>query len=298
MPGGLLDMFGVDPVANRQTRQRENMLEKQIAAELLRQKLANQGQLDVQSLQNTGQLGVEKVRGRNQIGNTRAQGDESRKTQASAADINRAFEVLRSANLMTEAEQAQKLRIMEKDGIVSNKQNDKVYDQATSDMRIRKALQSDAQEVEARSAPGYQQSLNAGMQAANLTPAFANMRTGAMSVGPGDMLLAPPSGASLPPSDLNQFNQAQGAGMSEVINMVGGIPNPETGQMQFQSPEVTRVQTPGRVRINPAIQQQVMQMQQPTPVASAPAPNEPSLGSIMEMLKRMRLDPNAGARSY
>lgn len=287
MPGGLLDMFGIDPVANRQKRDRDAMLEKQIAAEIARQKLANQGQLDVQTLQNTGQLGVETLRGRNQIGNTRAQGDETRKTQASLGEINKAFEILRSANLMTEKEQEQKLRIMEKDGVISNKENDKVYDQATSDTRIRKALQADRQTVEARSAPGFQESLNDGMQAANRAPVFTNMRTGAMSVGPGDMLLAPPSGAAMPPTDLNQWNQAQGAMNSEVINMVGGIPNPQTGQMQFQTPEVTRVQKPGQVRINPAIQQRALQMQQPPP-AVIPEPTQPALDPIMQMMMRLR----------
>jgi len=285
MPGGLLDMFGIDPVANRQTRQKDAMLERQIAAEIARQKLANQGQLDVQSLQNTGQLGVETLRGRNQIGNTRAQGDESRKTQASAGDIAKAFEVLRNANLMTEKEQEQKLRIMEKDGVISNKENDKVYDQATSDTRIRKALQSDRQTVEARNAPGFQESLNEGMQAANRAQIFDNIAKGTQRVQPGEMLLAPPSGIMAPPTDLNAFNQAQGATSSEVINMVGGIPNPQTGEMQFQSPEVTRVQKPGQVRVNPAIQQRTLQMQQP---AIVPEPAPAALDPIMQMMMRLR----------
>lgn len=276
MPGGLLDMFGIDPVANRQKRDRDAMLEKQIAAEIARQKLANQGQLDVEGL-----------RGGNNLKAIGATGDETRKTQASLGEINKAFEILRSANLMTEKEQEQKLRIMEKDGVISNKENDKVYDQATSDTRIRKALQDDRQTVEARSAPGFQESLNEGMQAANRAPVFTNMRTGAMSVGPSDMLLAPPSGAAMPPTDLNQWNQAQGAMNSEVINMVGGIPNPQTGQMQFQTPEVTRVQKPGQVRINPAIQQRALQIQQPAP-AVIPEPTQPALDPIMQMMMRLR----------
>jgi len=170
MPGGLLDMLGIDPVANRNNRREDAARERAIAAE----------------------LAVETLRGKNQIGNTRATGDENRKTQNSAAEINKAFEILRSANLMTEKEQEQKLRIMEKDGIVSNRENDKVYDKSLSDTRMRKALQNDAQTIEARSAPGFQQSLNAGMQAANLSSAFDNIAKGTQRVQPGEMLLAPP----------------------------------------------------------------------------------------------------------
>lgn len=59
MPGGLLDMFGIDPVANRQTRQKDAMLERQIAGELARQRLANQGQRDVTTLQGKNNITLE-----------------------------------------------------------------------------------------------------------------------------------------------------------------------------------------------------------------------------------------------
>lgn len=273
MPGGLLDMFGIDPVANRQKRNQDAMLERQIAAEIARQKLANQGQLD-----------VTKLTGDNNLKAIGATGNEQRKTQASAGDIAKAFEILRSANLITEKEQEQKLRIMEKDGVISKKENDKVYDQAVTDTRIRKTLQADKQVIDARNAPGFQESLNEGMQAANRAQIFDNIAKGTQRVQPGEMLLAPPSGVTAPPTDLNAFNQAQGAMNSEVINMVGGIPNPQTGEMQFQTPEVTRVQKPGRVKPNPALVQQATQM------FNAPA-TPPAVDPVMQQVQALRNAP-------
>ncbi len=276
MPGGLLDMFGIDPVANRQRRDRTAELDKTIAGELARVRLANQGQLDVEGL-----------RGKNDIANTQTRGNEDRKTQSSLGEINKALEVLRSANIITEAEHKQRLEYASKLDIPYSKENVETADRALTDTRIKKSLQQDAQTIAARSAPGFQESLNAGLQAGNLTPAFNNMRTGAMSVGPGDMLMAPPSGAALPPADLNQWNQAQGATSSEVINMVGGIPNPVTGEMQFQTPEVTRVQKPGQVRISPQIQQRALQLQEPTPPPQVNT-QPPALDPIVQMMLRLR----------
>jgi len=59
MPGGLLDMFGIDPVANRQRRDRSAELDKTIAGELARTKLANQGQLDVTNAQGKNSMTLE-----------------------------------------------------------------------------------------------------------------------------------------------------------------------------------------------------------------------------------------------
>jgi hypothetical protein len=59
MPGGLLDMFGIDPVANRQKRDRASELDKTIAGELARTKLANQGQLDVTNAQGKNSMTLE-----------------------------------------------------------------------------------------------------------------------------------------------------------------------------------------------------------------------------------------------
>jgi len=57
MPGGLLDMFGIDPVANRNRKM----------------------QLMLQELQNKGQMDVEKERNRGQLDVTKAGGEETRK---------------------------------------------------------------------------------------------------------------------------------------------------------------------------------------------------------------------------
>lgn len=59
MPGGLLDMFGIDPVANRQRRDRSAELDKTIAGELARTTLANQGLLDVENARGKNSMTLE-----------------------------------------------------------------------------------------------------------------------------------------------------------------------------------------------------------------------------------------------
>lgn len=231
MPGGLLDLFGIDPIANRQAKER-----------LMLQELANRGQLESMRMQGTNALATERERG-----------EQSRKTNASKAESDKVLESLRSSNAISEAAKKQIMDILAKEGVMYNEQNAQVFDKATADTRIRNALARDMNAGRVQESPAYQQSLEKGAIAANLAPAFQNMRTGAMGVGSNEMMIAPPSGVSLPPTDLNKWNQAQGAMQNErmvtIPSMFEGLP-PSTSQI--------RETTPGRVRIAPDIQQRAM----------------------------------------
>lgn len=274
MPGGLLDMFGIDPVANRQRRDRSAELDKTIAGELARTKLANQGLLDVEGL-----------RGKNDISNTRERGNQDRLTNAQQNEITKALEVLRSNNLLTEKEHDQKLKFMSDLGVPYSKENLKTADSAITDSRIRKALQADQQIIQARQAPGFATTLAQGLQAQNLAPAFANIQAGKMTAGPGDLVAVPPSGVELPPTDLNAWGGMHGGGKKDVISQ---IPSSIPGMPP--STQVTTETTPGRIKVNPALMQQAMQQVAPAPAATdIPGNVQQTEDPLQQMLTRWRL---------
>jgi polyhydroxyalkanoate synthesis regulator phasin len=291
-------MFGIDPVANRNNRRADAALERQIAAEIKKQELANQGAKDVTTLQganeaanigkrgaedrltnaerakfdqilqtmvNQGNMSVEQARGLNNILNTQTQGTESRKnitrsgqenrrTQAESAGQAKDLENTRSSNTISERTRDQQLGILSKDGVVYSPENLSTYDKALSDPRMRGALQQVQQVTEARNSPGFVESLAQGLQAQNLAPAFGNIKSSALSAAPGELLVAPPSGTSLPPADLNQWNQMQGALQSETIT-----PAPMYKGVPMGDPTTTRTTMPGRIKINPSIIQKAAQ---------------------------------------
>jgi len=315
MPGGLLDMFGIDPVANRQRRDRSSELDRTIAGELARTKLANQGQLDatkasgsenrltqaekakfdliLQKMVNDGQMSIEQARTAGQIANTRAGGEESRKTEVVRGDESRKsqreiagqakdLENTSAGNKRQSDILAQQLGILGKSGVPFSPQNLNVYDQALTDPRIQNELQNVRQMTMARQAPGFADTLAQGLQAQNLAPAFANVQAGKMSAGPGDMVVAPPSGVTLPPADLNAWNQMQGGGKRDVLNQIpSGIPGlPPSTQMTTET-------TPGRIRVNPQLLQQAAGVADGGGIpGNAAAPTE---DPILQMLKRLRM---------
>lgn len=56
MPNGLLDMFGIDPITNRNNRRQDETRERMIAAELARQRVANEGAVAVENARNKGNV--------------------------------------------------------------------------------------------------------------------------------------------------------------------------------------------------------------------------------------------------
>lgn len=266
MPGGLLDMFGIDPVANRNRKM----------------------QLMLQELQNKGQMDVEKQRGSNDISTTRERGSQERLTQAQKGEVEKALETLRSHNVITEAEANQKLKFLSDIGVPHSEENLKTADKALTDTRIRKALQADAQTVEARQAPGYADSLAAGMQAANLTPAFANQKTGTITAQPGELVAQPPSGISLPPTNLNQYNQMQGSTENQTVEE---IPNPAFPMMPPQV-KVLKQQTPGRIKLPPNILQQAQGLTPQAPTMPQPQKQQ---WTVDDILRGAGIIPTANA---
>jgi len=324
MPGGLLDMLGIDPVANRQKRDRSAELDKTIAGELARTKLAGQLQIDatkvggaenrltqaekakfdviLQKMVNDGQMTVEQARVAGQIANTRASGEESRKTEVVRGDESRKsqreiagqakdMENVTAGNKRQSDILAQQLAILGKSGVPFSQQNLGVYDQALTDPRIRSELQSVQQMTDARSAPGFATTLAQGLQAQNLAPAFANIQAGKMAAGPGDMLAIPPSGIELPPADLNAWGGMQGGGKEDVISQIpSGIPGlpPST--------QVTTKTTPGRIKVNPALMQQAMQQAAPAAPAATDIPGnvQQTEDPLQQMLNRWRMMQSLG----
>lgn len=288
MPGGLLDLFGIDPIANRNRKER-----------LMLQELQNRGQLDLegargknqiagieaggkqdrltkaeaakfdqilQKMVTDGQLSVEQARGINAITAARVQGDEQRKsisatgteqrkTQAEGAAQAKDLENTRSGNTKSERVQDQQLKMLSDAGVPFSPQNLEVFDQALTDPRIRNQLQAVQQLTQARQAPGYADTFAQGLQAQNLAPAFANQKTGTLSASPGELVAQPSSGISLPPTDLNQYNQMQGATENQTVDET---PSPFPGLPPQL--KVIRQQQPGRVRLNPKIMQQAGQI--------------------------------------
>lgn len=235
MPGGLLDLFGIDPIANRQRREKLEL-----------QKLENQGRLDVAKLGNTGQMDVAKLNNaaqlerlikelQNRLDTVKATGEENRKT----------------------GEREQALNEMSKLGLISKAEtpNEKTADQALTDPTIRGVLQQRMGANAVRATPDWQNSLAAGMNAQNLMPAFENMSKGTQRVGVGDMAVIPPSGAQMPPDSLSAWRMMQGAttGMSETVENTPQIMTMPNGQQMSipGQPKVIRNQTmmPGRIKL-------------------------------------------------
>lgn len=301
MPGGLLDMFGIDPVANRQRRDRGAEIDKQIAGELARTKLAGQLQIDatkvggaenrltqaekakfdaiLQQMVNDGQMSIEQARVAGQLANTREGGNQARKTQAESAAHAKDLENTTAGNSRTRDILQQQLGILGKSGVPFSAENLGVYDKALTDPRIQNELQNVQQMTAARNVPAFATTLAQGMQAQNLAPAFANMQAGKIAAGPGDMLAVPPSGIELPPTDLNAWGGIQGGGQQQSIQQVpAGIPG---------LPPITEVlnnTVPGRIKVNPSLMQQAQQ------IAPAPAP---APDPIAQSLKQLRLPATA-----
>ena len=137
MPGGLLDLFGIDPIANRQRREKLEL-----------QKLENQGRLDVAKLGNTGQMDVAKLNNaaqlerlikelQNRLDTVKATGEENRKTGTHEQNLN----------------EASKLNIF------ATPENIKTADQALTDPTIHGVLQQRMGANAVRATPDWQNSL-------------------------------------------------------------------------------------------------------------------------------------------
>ena len=280
MPGGLLDLFGIDPVANRQRRlmKEESAAERQLRLTI--QQLQNSGQLAVQGLQNSGQLAVEGARGKNQIGvqglqntgqldveknrganavtleNTRS--GNTMKEKSAQAEIDKLMEKIKSDSTISQMEKQQILGTLTKYGIMYSPENQKVADQALTDPTLRGALQAVTDENAIAASPEFQKANKAGRIAERLAQGFKNQQMATTTTPPGGITVMPPSGFSIPPKNMEQFNQVIGGGNEQSVEETQqSFTDPKTGEeMSFPGPaKVTTKMLPGRVRprINPAL---------------------------------------------
>lgn len=269
MEGGLLNLFGINPAVNRKRRENTQDLEKQIAAQILMQRMrGEQG------------LAEEGKRGETQIANIKEQ------------RITAAQEALAK---LTQTEREQMLGIMSKNGVMYSPQNKEVFDQELTDPTIRGLSQRQATENRILASPGYQKSAEAGMNASALAPVFGNIRTGTIPTREGDVNLIPPSGAEVPPP-ISAFPMMQGMGRTQTVEpttMDFPQANGQTLTIPGQ-PKVLQGNTPPKLRlpVNPQILNAASQLGgngggtsvPPIPPISALGGSQPSNGAIPSMM--------------
>ena len=229
MPGGLLDMFGIDPVANRQ---------RQMQMQMLQQELANAVKL--QEMRGTQGLEVERERG----GQTRLtdtnKGKVDRETGKSATD-----------NLARIKELEQELEMLKGSRMIgrATTPGGKVYEgSGLGDATVREQLQDTETDTGIKATPDYKNSRAAGMQAANLGPVFQNINRGAIQAPADTITAVPPSGISMPPA-LQQWPQLLGPSIEQGIQAPPMITLDNGRQVAQGDPTPFRKVTPGGITV-------------------------------------------------
>lgn len=235
MPGGLLDLFGIDPIANRQRK----LVKEESAAE-------RQLRLTLAAMQNRGGIDIEKLRGSN------AASLEDKRSGNTIKEKG-----VEAANETAKLTHQQVLAILSKLNVPYSKENHALVDQALTDPRIQGALQEQMTQNRVVASPEFQTANKQGAIAERLAQGFKNQAATTTTTPPGGITVMPPSGFAKPPEDLGQHNQIIGGGNEQSVEETSmDYPDGKGGILSLPGqPKVTNKMLPGRVRprIDPAL---------------------------------------------